>query len=158
MYELSRPDSCSVGRAMDILGERWTFLILRESFYGVRRFSDMQRNLGIARNILSVRLQTLVRAGILERILYQEEPERYEYKLTARGRDLYPAIVSIMRWGDEYLAGEAGPPLLLYHQECGHHAEPTLVCSHCREPLDPRKVTPEPGPGAAAASVHASRT
>ena len=92
MYELSRPDECSVGRAMDILGERWTFLILRESFYGVRRFSDMQRNLGIARNILSNRLQTLVGAGILERRRYQEEPERYEYRLTETGRGLYPAM------------------------------------------------------------------
>ena len=78
-----------------------------------------------------MRLQTLTRAGILERIRYQEEPERYEYKLTARGRDLYPAIISIMRWGDEYLAGDAGPPLLLFHQECGHHAEPT----HGLQPL-----------------------
>ena len=114
MYELSRPDSCSVGRAMDILGERWTFLILRESFYGVRRFSDMQRNLGIARNILSNRLQTLVGAGILERRRYQEEPERYEYRLTETGRGLYPAIIAIMRWGDEHLndalaAGRAAP-------------------------------------------------
>jgi DNA-binding HxlR family transcriptional regulator len=149
-------EPCSIGRAMEVLGERWTFLIVREAFFGVRRFTELQRNLGIARNILSARLQTLTRAGILERIRYQAEPERYEYKLTARGRDLYPAIVSIMKWGDEYLAGDAGPPLLLFHQECGHHAEPTLVCSHCREPLDPRKVTPEPGPGAAA-SVHASR-
>ena len=114
MYELSRPDECSVGRAMDILGERWTFLILRESFYGVRRFSDMQRNLGIARNILSNRLQTLVGAGILERRRYQEEPERYEYRLTETGRALYPAIVAIMRWGDEYLC--SGPaPVVLRH-------------------------------------------
>ena len=94
---------------MDILGERWTFLILRESFYGVRRFSDMQRNLGIARNILSARLQTLVGAGILERRHYQQEPERFEYRLTEQGRDLYPAIIAIMRWGDEHLSGD-GPP------------------------------------------------
>ena len=93
MYELDRPLTCSIGRAMEILGERWTFLILRESFYGVRRFSDIQRNLGIARNILSTRLQTLVGAGILERVLYQEEPERYEYRLSEAGIDLYPAIV-----------------------------------------------------------------
>jgi DNA-binding HxlR family transcriptional regulator len=147
-------EPCSIGRAMEVLGERWTFLIVREAFFGVRRFTELQRNLGIARNILSVRLQTLTRAGILERIRYQEEPERYEYKLTAMGRDLYPAVVSIMRWGDEYLAGDAGPPLLLLHQECGHHAAPTLVCSHCGEPLDPRKVTPEPGPGAASVPAH----
>ena len=143
MYELERPEICSVGRAMDILGERWTFLILRESFYGVRRFSDMQRNLGIARNILSTRLQNLVSAGIFERRRYQEEPERYEYRLTQAGRDLYPAIVTLMRWGDEHLQGELGPPVVLRHNLCGHEADPVLVCSHCREELRPRDVTPE---------------
>ena len=122
MYELSRPDECSVGRAMDILGERWTFLILRESFYGVRRFSDMQRNLGIARNILSNRLQTLVGAGILERRRYQEEPERFEYRLTETGRALYPAIIAIMRWGDEHL-NDAAPPVELHHS-CGAGGRP----------------------------------
>ena len=83
-------EPCSIGRAMEVLGERWTFLIVREAFFGVRRFTELQRNLGIARNILSARLQTLTRAGILEKIRYQQEPERYEYKLTAMGRDLYP--------------------------------------------------------------------
>src|ERR687885_315153 len=107
----------------------------------------MQRNLGIARNILSTRLQTLVRAGILERRLYQEEPERFEYRLTTAGRDLYPAVVTIMKWGDEYLSDEAGPRVILRHS-CGEEADPVLVCSHCREPLHPHDVTPEPGPGA----------
>jgi DNA-binding HxlR family transcriptional regulator len=142
MYELERPPVCSIARAMEILGERWTFLILREAFYGVRRFSDMQRNLGIARNILSTRLQTLVSAGIFERRLYQEEPERYEYRLTPAGRDLYPSIVTLMRWGDEHLTGELGPPVVLRHK-CGHEADPVLVCSHCREELHPHDVTPE---------------
>ena len=145
MYELDRPEMCSIGRAMEILGERWTFLILREAFYGVRRFSDMQRNLGIARNILSGRLQNLVRAGILERRRYQEEPERFEYRLTQAGRDLYPAVVAIMRWGDEYLTGTA--PVELHHC-CGEVADPKLVCGHCSEPLHPHHVTPVPGPGA----------
>ena len=148
MYDLERPETCSIGRAMDILGERWTFLILRECFYGVRRFSDMQRNLGIARNILSARLQALVRAGIFERRRYQEEPERFEYRLTRAGRDLYPAVVAIMKWGDTYLSDDAGPPVVLRHNLCGHEADPVLVCSHCREELRPRDVTPEPGPGA----------
>ena len=120
MYELDRPVSCSIGRAMEILGERWTFLILRESFYGVRRFSDMQRNLGIARNILSTRLQTLVANGILERRLYQEEPPRHEYRLTEAGRDLYPAIVTLMRWGDRHLSDE--PPVVLRHNSCGRQS------------------------------------
>jgi DNA-binding HxlR family transcriptional regulator len=151
MYELERPPVCSIAAAMDILGERWTFLILREAFYGVRRFSDMQRNLGIARNILSTRLQTLVNAGIFERRLYHEEPERYEYRLTPAGRDLYPSIVTLMRWGDEHLVGELGPPVVLRHNLCGHEADPVLVCSHCREELRPRDVTPERSPAADAA-------
>jgi len=140
MYELDRPVSCSIGRAMEILGERWTFLILRESFYGVRRFSDMQRNLGIARNILSTRLQTLVANGILERRLYQEEPPRHEYRLTEAGRDLYPAIVTLMRWGDRHLSTD--PPVVLRHNSCGHEADPLLVCAHCHEELNPHEVTP----------------
>src|SRR5215217_3231715 len=140
MYTLERPETCSIGRAMEILGERWTFLILREAFYGVRRFSDMQRNLGIARNILSTRLQTLTRAGILERRRYQEEPERFEYRLTDAGRDLYPAILAIMRWGDEHLVGEQ--PVVLRHS-CGAVAHPVLVCAEGREPLHPHDVTPE---------------
>src|ERR1700742_5376027 len=119
MYELQRPPVCSIARAMEILGERWTFLILRESFYGVRRFSDMQRNLGIARNILSTRLQTLVGAGILVRVLYREEPERYEYRLTEAGRDLYPRIVTLMRWGDKHFQADE-PPVGLRHNTCGH--------------------------------------
>jgi DNA-binding HxlR family transcriptional regulator len=147
MYELERPQSCSVGRAMDILGERWTMLIMREAFYGVRRFSDMQRNLGIARNILSTRLQTLVRSGILERRRYQEEPERFEYRLTQAGRDLYPAVIAIMKWGDEHLAEEAGPPVVLRHS-CGELVDPVLVCDHCGGALHPHDITPEPGPGA----------
>src|SRR5215216_2336868 len=110
MDDSLRLPTCSIGRAMEILGERWTLLILRECFYGVKRFSVMQRNLGIARNILSARLQLLVRSGILERRRYQDEPKRFEYKLTEKGLALYPAVVAIMRWGDEHLRDD-GPPL-----------------------------------------------
>ena len=105
-------------------------LILRESFWGVRRFTELQRNLGIARNILSSRLQALVAAGILERRLYQEEPQRYEYTLTEKGLDLYPAIVAIMRWGDKHLAADGNAPLVLRHT-CGEDAAPQLTCAHC---------------------------
>jgi DNA-binding HxlR family transcriptional regulator len=143
MYELQRPATCSIARAMEILGERWTFLILRECFYGVRRFSDMQRNLGIARNILSTRLQSLVAAGVLERVPYQADPPRFEYRLTEAGRDLYPSIVTLMRWGDRHLTGELGPPVVLRHNVCGHEADPLLVCAHCHEELHPQDVTPE---------------
>jgi len=141
MDDSQRLPSCSIGRAMEILGERWTLLILRECFYGVRRYSVMQRNLGIARNILSARLQLLVRTGILERHCYQHEPERFEYKLTAKGLGLYPAVVAIMRWGDEHLCDRA--PVVLRHS-CGELADPVLVCAHCRDELDPHEVTPEP--------------
>jgi len=146
MAVLERPSTCSVARAMEILGERWTLLILRESFYGVRRFSAMQRNLGIARNILSSRLQRLVSAGILERRQYQEEPARYEYRLTEMGRDLYPAVVAIMRWGDKHLCADSAPVVLRH--KCGHAANPELVCTHCGDVMHPHDVTPEPGPGA----------
>ena len=139
MDDALRLPTCSIGRAMDILGERWTLLILRECFYGVRRFSVMQRNLGIARNILSARLQLLVRTGILERRRYQDEPERFEYRLTRAGRDLYPAVIAIMRWGDEHLTGTA--PVELHHC-CGELADPKLVCGHCGKPMHPHDVTP----------------
>ena len=137
-----RPDTCSIARAMELLGERWTFLILCEAFWGVRRFSQLQRSLGIARNILSARLQALVAHGILERVRYRSDPDRYEYRLTDRGRDLYPAIVTIMQWGDKHLSGTEGAPLVLRHT-CGHDAAPALTCSGCGEPVDPRDITPE---------------
>ena len=140
--------SCSVARTVEIIGERWTMLILREAFLGVRRFDHIQRDLGIARNILSDRLGKLVGHGILERKQYQERPARFEYRLTEKGRDLYPIIVCAMRWGDKYLAPE-GPPVTLLHKDCGHAFEPVLTCSHCRGEIDARSVRPEVGPGLA---------
>ncbi|HEY4668673.1 MAG TPA: helix-turn-helix domain-containing protein [Tepidiformaceae bacterium] len=141
--------NCSVARTLEIVGEWWTMLIIREAFFGIRRFDDMQRRLGIARNVLAARLQMLVENGILERRLYQERPERYEYRLTEKGLDLYPALMSLMRWGDRWTAGEAGPPVVLNHTLCDHLTEPVLSCSHCGEPLRPREVRAEPGPGGA---------
>ena len=141
MYELDRPGSCSIGRAMEILGERWTFLILRESFYGVRRFCDMQRNLGIARNILSTRLQTLVATGILERrplpggaATPRVPPDRGRPGPLPRDRDADALGRPPPRRAD--------PPVVLRHNSCGHEADPLLVCSHCHEELDPHEVTP----------------
>jgi DNA-binding HxlR family transcriptional regulator len=139
--------SCSVGYALDAIGEKWTLLVLREAFFGVRRFEQIQRNLGIARNILTDRLQKLVGHGILERRRYQERPERHEYRLTRKGLDLYPALVSLMSWGDTYQAGPAGPPITLVHKPCGHEASPVLACGHCGGALDARDVRVEPGPG-----------
>jgi DNA-binding HxlR family transcriptional regulator len=136
-------DNCSVAATLDVVGERWTLLVLREAFLGVRRFDQMQQDLGIARNILAARLQKLVGHGILERCQYQERPPRHEYRLTQKGLDLYPAIVSLMQWGDRYLAG-GDPPVKLVHKACGEHTEPRLACSHCGEPLGARDVRAEP--------------
>src|SRR3954451_1492298 len=143
---------CSIARTLSVLGERWTLLVLHQSFVGVKRFDQFQRTLGIARNVLADRLQTLVGEGILERRVYQERPRRLEYKLTAKGRDLYPVLVSLMQWGDRYNAPD-GPPMRLRHNTCGHETEPQFVCSECGEALDPREMTPLPGPGALAVSA-----
>jgi DNA-binding HxlR family transcriptional regulator len=137
---------CSIARTLAILGERWTLLVLRQSFAGVRRYDEFQRTLGIARNVLADRLQTLVGEGILERRAYQERPRRFEYRLTQKGRDLYPVIVALMEWGDRYLAPD-GPPMLLVHNRCGKETRPHFVCSECGEPIDPREMTPKAGPG-----------
>jgi DNA-binding HxlR family transcriptional regulator len=140
-------ENCSIARTVAVLGERWTLVILREAFSRRRRFEDIQRDLGIARNILADRLQRLVAEGILERRAYQQRPERFEYRLTDKGRDLYPVLLALMQWGDRYTAGEAGPPVELIHEPCGQHTHPRLVCDHCGEPIDPRDVRPQPGPG-----------
>ena len=131
--------------AVDVFSDRWTFLILREAFFGVRRYGQMQRNLGIARNVLADRLRQLVRDGMLERVRYRTDPDWYEYRLTERGLDLYPAIVALMRWAECHLVAENGPGRLeLIHRSCGHPAEPYLACAHCHEPLTARDITPIP--------------
>jgi DNA-binding HxlR family transcriptional regulator len=137
----------SVARAMDILGERWTLLILRQAFFGVHRFGQMQRNLGISRNILTTRLRLLVDNGVIKRRRYRRAPDRYEYQLTQKGLDLFPAVVAIMRWGDIHLSGKAGPPLYLRHAKCGKRTIPQLVCSKCGEEIEAQDFVPEPGPG-----------
>jgi len=142
-----RFDGESVGRALTLLGERWTMLVMREAFFGVRRYGQLARNLKIPRPTLSSRLRTLVDAGLFERVRYAQDPDRYEYRLTEAGRDLFPAIVTLMRWGDTHLAGPEGPPIVLRHDACGEIAHPQLVCTHCGHELDAHNVTPEPGPG-----------
>ncbi len=139
---------CSVARTLDVVGEWWTPLIVRDAFYGMRRFDDFQRSLGVARNILAARLDRLVDAGIMERQPYQEHPPRDEYVLTEKGRDLFPVIAALMAWGDRWTAGEAGPPLLLLHEPCGKPATLRATCDRCGEPLTLDDVQPVPGPGA----------
>lgn len=139
--------NCSVARSLEVVGEWWTLLVVREAFNGVRRFDDFQGRLGIARNVLATRLQGLVDHGILERRLYQERPERFEYRLTEKGRDLYPVLISLMRWGDKYTAGEAGPPVRLTH-ECGQDPQAMLACSSCGKQLVAREIKAEFAPTA----------
>jgi DNA-binding HxlR family transcriptional regulator len=143
-------ESCSVARTLEIIGERWTMLVLREAFFRVRRFEEFQRNTGAARNILSDRLRRLVEHGILERRQYQDHPPRFEYRLTERGVDLYPVLISLMRWGDKHVPGESGPPVVLEHLTCGKPTTPTMTCSECGEPVLARDMRPLPGPGAIA--------
>src|SRR6201990_3316766 len=121
---------------MDVLSDRWTFLILREAFFGVRRYGQMQRDLGIARNVLADRLRALVADGMLERVRYRTDPDWYEYRLTERALDLYPAIVALMRWADRHLATDADVPALEPgHRTCGRSADPYPACSHRHAPL-----------------------
>lgn len=137
----------SVGRALELVGERWTLLILREAFFGVQRFGELTRNLNIPRPTLSSRLRMLVNVGLLDRVPYSSDPERHEYRLTDAGRDLFAAIVVLMRWGDEHLPHPDGPPIVLRHNTCGEFADPRLTCAHCGEVITARNVTPEAGPG-----------
>ncbi|MEA2390752.1 MAG: hypothetical protein QOK31_861 [Solirubrobacteraceae bacterium] len=135
--------NCSIGRTVAVLGERWTFVILRQAFLGARRFEDFQRGTGVARNVLSDRLRSLVDNGVLRRLPYQDHPPRSEYRLTAKGRDLYPVLVALMQWGDRHAGLEQGPPIVLHHETCGHRADPRLVCDACGEDIDPREMRAE---------------
>lgn len=129
-----------MARSLAILGDRWTLMILRDAFLKVRRFEDFQKSLGIARRVLTERLQKLVDAGVLRRVAYQDNPERYEYRLTEMGLDLHPVVLSMVHWGDKYFAGENGPPVLHTHKACGHDFHSVLTCSQCGEAIGARDV------------------
>jgi DNA-binding HxlR family transcriptional regulator len=130
-------DNCAVGNTLAVIGERWTLLVLREAFLGVRRFEQLQRNTGMARNILSDRLNRLVAHGVLRRDLYQERPRRYEYRLTEKGLDLYPVLLTIMDWGAKHLGGSA---MTLTHKSCGATVMPHIACPACGEHVTARDV------------------
>ena len=132
---------------MDLLGDQWTLLVLRQAYLGTRRFERFQGELGIARNTLTERLDRLTGAGLLERVRYQERPTRHEYALTEMGRDFFPALAAIMRWGDRWLDGGAGAPMVLRHRTCGHKTHAVVHCAECDGELRVREVTVEPGPG-----------
>lgn len=145
---------CSVAQCLEVVGEWWSLLIIRDALLGVRRFDEFQARLGISRNILTQRLARLVEAGVLRKLPYSEHPPRFEYRLTDRGRDLWPVINAMRQWGDKYAAPE-GPPLQLVHRACGQIAEIHTVCSACGEPIGARDVEAVPGPGAVEALVPA---
>src|SRR5438067_653957 len=142
--------NCSIARTLSILGERWTILVLRELFLGRRRFDEMQPALGIATNILSRRLATLVDESIVERHRYGDHPQRFEYRLTEKGRELQPVLLGLLRWGDRYTAGRRGPPLETVHTECDHGFQMVPTCSHCGGEVSTSKVRARPGRGATA--------
>jgi DNA-binding HxlR family transcriptional regulator len=138
--------TCSLARTLSVIGDRWTMLILRDAFLGVRRFEDFENDLKMPRHRLSERLRKLVEQGVLARVQYQTRPRRFEYRLTDKGVDLYPVIVSMLNWGDRWMAGSAGPPVELIHRKCGKQIVPGLKCPECDEPIRAREMTARPGP------------
>ena len=140
--------NCSIAQPLSFLGERWALLVLRDLFLGRRRFDEIQDSLGVASNVLSQRLATLVEEGIAERRRYSEHPERFEYRLTQKGEDLQPVLLALLRWGDRYTAGPAGPPLETVHDECGKAFHVVPTCSECGGEVDSRHTHSRPGPGA----------
>jgi DNA-binding HxlR family transcriptional regulator len=142
--------NCAIGAAVDIIGERPTFLVLREAFNGVRRFDDMRRRTGMPRQVLSDRLARLVREDLLRKVPYQDAGQRtrHEYRLTAKGLDLYPVLVALMEWGDRHALGPAGPQVTLRHRDCGEPVRLQLSCRAGHVLESAREVTPLPGPGA----------
>jgi DNA-binding HxlR family transcriptional regulator len=141
---------CSIAGALEVVGERWSLLIVRDVFLGLRRFDEIQGDLGIARNVLQARLTRLIDHGVLERRLYHERPRRYEYRLTEKGLDLWPTVVALMKWGDRHAATAAGPPVLLEHRGCGGAVDEHRVCETCGARLSVRDARALPGPGAPA--------
>jgi DNA-binding HxlR family transcriptional regulator len=139
--------SCSIARTMDVVGERWAMLIMKDVFLGVTRFDDLQRDLGIARNVLTERLESLVADGLLERRVYQQRPVRSEYVLTEKGHDLQSVLFAVVAWGDRWQSKETGPPLKLRHETCAHDTIAKVVCSYCGLPLRAEDVTAHGGPG-----------
>jgi DNA-binding HxlR family transcriptional regulator len=129
---------CSVARSLELVGERWTLLIIRDIFRRKRRFEELQASLGIARNVLAARLDALVEEGILERRLYQERPERHEYFLTEKGLDLWPVLIALINWGDSYCTSEMGPPAVIVHKGCGGRVNDRRICEECGAELEVR--------------------
>jgi DNA-binding HxlR family transcriptional regulator len=133
--EIDQQD-CSVAQALSVVGDRWTMLILKEAFMRVRRFEDFLDHTGVPRPVLAERLKVLVDNGVLERRRYSERPDRFEYRRTEKGRDLWPVLISLLRWGDKWMTGKEGPPVEVHHKACGHAIHPELACPECGEWLE----------------------
>jgi DNA-binding HxlR family transcriptional regulator len=140
--------ACSIARTLDIAGEPWSPLIIRDVWLGLTRFDEIQRDLGISRKVLAERLKWLVANGVLEQHPYRKRPLRHEYRLTQKGLELADVLLAIAAWGDRWTAGDAGPPALFRHRACGQLTHAELHCAHCGEPLHARDVDVQPGPGA----------
>lgn len=142
-------DNCSVQRTLNVIGEKWTMIVLREAFNGVRRFEQMRRHTGISEPVLSARLRRLVDAGVLVTVPYQEAGSRtrHEYRLTDKGRDLYPILIALLQWGDRYCVDSEGPSLVVQHRDCGAPIEAITRCTH-GHPVRASDVDVSPGPGA----------
>ena len=138
--------NCSVAQTLEVVGEWWSMLIIRDCFLGITRFDDFHDRLGISRNILTDRLEHLVGRGVLTKVPYQEHPVRYDYRLTDKGRDLWLVLPALRQWGDRWEAPD-GPPVVVEHRACGHEATVVPTCSSCGETLDARAVRARPGPG-----------
>ena len=152
MSDTPSTEGCSIAATLAAVGDRWTLLILRDLFRGVRRFERLHRDLGIARNLLTDRLQKLVDMGIVHRVPYQDRPVRNEYRLTGKGVDLSPALVALMGWGDRWYAAD-GPPTVLVHDACGTPLDQAVSCPRCHEAVDPTHIRSRPGPGSTVEAV-----
>ena len=131
---------CSIARALAVVGDGWMLVILRDCFRGRRRFSEFEASTGAQATVVSDRLKRMVDIGILKRVEYQQYPSRHEYRLTQKGRDLYPALLMLSRWGDAYLDDGAGPPVEYIHTDCDHAADPRVSCGHCGDEIDVRSL------------------
>jgi len=154
-YSAYESDACSIARTLALVGDRWTLLVLRDVANGVRRFDELAGHLGVARNVLSSRLDRLARAGLVERTAYREPGarERHEYRLSGPGRELIPILLAVMQWGDRHLAGPAGPPAVVRHAGCGAPIRVSLTCAEGHELGERPRVLVEPGPGSRTRSI-----
>lgn len=151
MCAVSRTDTstwpCTIARSVNVLGDSWNLLIIRQACMGTRRFAGFQTSLNIGRNILTSHLNQLVEEGLLVRVPYQKRPLRHEYRLTPQGREVYPILAAMAAWGDKWLTGPEGTPLVLHHKTCGHDMHAEVVCDECHQLIDVREIIGKPGPG-----------